>query len=118
MNPAIRRRVLAEWRGNFEPPPEKPALPAGNSVPEAMRALGLGDLLDEDRVKQAWREIAGDFIALHTTPARLKDGVLVIHLLNSSLRFELDRAGRLELLPRLQQRFGKRTVRKLEFKIG
>lgn len=118
MNPAVRRRVLAEWRGNYEPPAEKPALAAGDLMPEAMRALGLSDLVEESRVTAAWREIAGDFIATHAVPASLKKGVLVIQLLNTSLRFELERAGRHELLPRLQEKFGKRTIRKIEFRIG
>lgn len=118
MNPAVRRRVLAEWRGNFEPAAEKPPAPAADVVSEALRGLGLGDLLDEGRVVAAWREIAGDFLATHSAPARLKDGVLVIRVLQPALRFELERAGRSDLLPRLQERFGKRTVRKLEFRIG
>ncbi len=118
MNPAIRRKALSEWRGYREPAPAKTARPVGDSLQEAMRALGLRDLVDEAKVAAAWREIAGDFVALHSMPASLKAGTLVIRVTQPSLRFELERQFRAVLMAKLQAHFGARVVRKLEFRVG
>lgn len=118
MNPAVRRRVLAEWRGHYEPRPEVAAQSAGESLAAALKGLGLDDLLDEGRVAAAWAEVVGPFIAAHAKPGSLKKGVLTIRILNPSLRYELELAARSELLPRLQAKFGKKAVRKVEFRIG
>lgn len=118
MNPSARRRVLAEWRGHYEPLPEKPPVAAGDALPAALRDLGLSELMDEGRVVAVWEELVGPFIASHAKPHSLKRGVLTIRILNPSLRYELELAARSELLPRLQKKFDRKTVRKIEFRIG
>ncbi len=118
MTPAIRKQALAEFRGYREPRPIRAARPVSDLVGSAMRGLGLGDLVDEGQVAAAWREIVGDFIALHSAPARLTGGTLTIRVLQPSLRFELERQWRGVILEKLKARFGGRVVRKLEFRVG
>lgn len=83
-----------------------------------MKALGLGDRLREEAVKKAWREIAGEFIAAQSTPDALRAGVLIVRVAQSPMLYELDRVWKAELLAKLKQRFGARTVREIKFRIG
>ncbi|MGH8101010.1 MAG: DciA family protein, partial [Chthoniobacterales bacterium] len=77
MNPTLRAAVVAEWRGL----PEKRPLrnrwqSAGELVPKLMQRLGLRERLQETEVIEAWAKIVGDFIAAHSTPVALREGVL------------------------------------------
>jgi predicted nucleic acid-binding Zn ribbon protein len=83
-----------------------------------MSALGLKDRLKEDEVMKAWAEIAGDFIAKHSAPQRLKDGVLTVRVLQPTVHYELDRVWKRELLQKLKARFGSKLVREIRFRIG
>ena len=97
MNPSLRARVIAEWRGMRETPfTQDTSKPVAETVSKVMIQLGLGDRLKEDEVLRAWREIVGDFIATHSTPQRLKDGVLYVRVLQPSVHFELDRQRRFQ----------------------
>jgi predicted nucleic acid-binding Zn ribbon protein len=83
-----------------------------------MSALGLGDRLREDEVRRAWREIVGDFLATHSTPAALREGTLIVRVLQPTLLYELDRVWKPQLIQKLRQRFGARNVRDVKFRIG
>lgn len=115
----LRARALAEWRGL----PETPfvfhtAREVGDILQKVMYGFGLKDRLREEEVMKAWGEIAGEFIAKHSTPQRLKDGVLTVRVLQPTIHYELDRVWKRKLLEKLKQRFGPRTVRELKFRIG
>ena len=115
----LRARVLAEWRGL----PQVPILPdravtSGDVVRKVMQSLGLGDRLRSDEVLRAWHEVVGEFFAKHSSPQRLKDGVLYVHVLQPTLHFELDRVWKREILEKLKKRFGSRTVREIKFRVG
>ncbi len=71
MTPALRRKVLAEWRGYREPAAQKPAVPVSEAVGATLRSLGLKDLMNEADVISAWLEIVGPFhrLKFHPGPA-------------------------------------------------
>ena len=83
-----------------------------------MAQLGLKDRLQEEEVIRGWREIVGDFVATHSTPHRLKDGVLTVRVLQPTVHYELDRVWKREILDKLKRRFGARTIRDIKFRIG
>jgi predicted nucleic acid-binding Zn ribbon protein len=115
----LRARVIAEWRGLPSSPPERHnAQPIGDCITKLMTTLGLKDRLREDEVLKAWKEIVGEFIAGHSNPQRLKDGVLYVHVLQPTVHFELDRVWKPEILAKFKQRFGARTVREIKFRVG
>lgn len=115
----LRARVLSEWRGLPEIPfTRDTARPIGDPLTKVMAALGLKDRLKEDEVMKAWSEIAGDFIAKHSAPQRLKDGVLTVRVLQPTVHYELDRVWKRELLAKLKARFGSKLVREIRFRIG
>lgn len=114
----IRRQILNEWRGMDEP------LDLNGSVhlPEEftrriLKLAGLSDGVDEGAVKAAWSEVAGDFIARHAQPASIKNGHLVLHLAQPSMRFHLEQMKPM-LLKRLQERLGASRVKSVQFSIG
>jgi predicted nucleic acid-binding Zn ribbon protein len=115
----IRARVLSEWRGLPERV-ERPdrTVTAADGVRKLMKTLGLEDRLNSGEVLDAWKEIAGEFFALHSSPQRLKEGVLYVHVLQPTVHFELDRVWKREILDKLKKRFGSRVVREIKFRLG
>lgn len=119
MNASLRARVIAEWRG----------LPGGklrndrwqsaaDLVPNVMKQFGLADRLRESEVIEAWSQIVGDFIAAHSAPMLLRDGVLVVRVLQPALHYQFEQISKPEILRKLKQRFGAKTIRDIRFRVG
>lgn len=119
MSPSLRRRVLAEWRGlpSDLPRPDR-ALPVADLLPKVMQKLGLKERLQEHEVLGAWRALVGDFLAAHSQPVSLRDGILYVHVLQPALHYELDRIHKPQILRKLKQRFGARVIKDLRFRLG
>jgi len=119
MTPEIRARVLAEWRGAFEPKPKAERMRAASEVIEPfLRQLGLTERLNEEQVLAAWSELVGEFLAKHSQPSRLRDGVLYVQVLQPTVHYELDRVWKPQVLKKLKQRFGAKMIRDLRFSVG
>jgi predicted nucleic acid-binding Zn ribbon protein len=115
----LRARVLAEWRGLEQPLERKERCAAvGDILQKLMPKLGLAERLGEEQVKQAWSGIVGDFLASHAAPVGLSGGVLSIQVLQPSVRYELERNWKNEILAKLQARFGKKAIREIKFRIS
>lgn len=120
MKPAqLRARVLAEWRG-LPQTVERPdrAAAVADAVGKVMASLGLKERLKADQVLSAWHEVVGEFVAKHSTPQQLKDGILTVRVLQPTVHFELDRFWKPKILAKLKERFGNRVVREVKFRIG
>jgi hypothetical protein len=118
MNPRMRARVIAEWRGLPEEPfPKDTAQPVSGVVAQVIAGLGLSSRMKEEEILAAWKSVAGDFLAQHSTPQRLVEGILYVRVLQPSMHFELERTWRAEILKKLKQRFG-RQVRDVRFRVG
>jgi predicted nucleic acid-binding Zn ribbon protein len=118
VNPKLRARVIAEWRGLPERPfPADTARNVGQVLEKVLAELGLEKRLREEEVLSAWREVVGDFIAQHSSPQRLVEGVLHVRVLQASMHYELDRTLRQEIVAKLKGRFG-RVVRDVRFRVG
>ena len=115
----LRARVLGEWRGLSEKPLTRDtARHVAEPLAKLMASLGLGERLREEEVKSAWHGLVGEFIAGQSTPAALRAGVLIVRVLQPSMLYELDRVWKGQLLEKLKQRFGPRTIREIKFRIG
>jgi predicted nucleic acid-binding Zn ribbon protein len=114
----IRQQAIRELRGYSEPPAQDRCRPVSESVPEVLKRLGLGDRLEEAQVLSAWRELVGDFLATHSCPERLRDGVLYVRVLQPSIHYELDRSWKPRILENLRKRFGARRIREIRLRIG
>src|SRR5437870_5358959 len=119
MNPSLRAAVIAEWRGLPERKmrPDRWQSPA-EVVPKLMQRLGLRERLRETEVIDAWSRIVGDFIAAHSTPVALREGILYVRVLQPALHYELEQVSKSEILRKLKQRFGGKTIRNLRFRVG
>jgi len=93
------------------------AVPIGKVLETVIGNLGLANRVREEEILRAWREVAGEFIAQHSSPQRLVDGILHIRVLQPTMAYELDRTFRAEILAKLKKRFG-RLVRDIRFRIG
>ena len=115
---SLRARAIAEWRGYAEGRPVLDRMQSLSAlVGKTMQAFGLGELVRESEVLEAWKETVGDYLALHTSPSRLKDGVLYVRVLQPSIHFEIERMKGM-IVEKLKKRFGARVVRELRFRLG
>jgi predicted nucleic acid-binding Zn ribbon protein len=119
MSPSLRAAVIAEWRGL---PDRKAQVDRWQSpaamVPKLMQRLGLRERLHETEVIDAWSKIVGDFIAAHSAPVALREGVLYVRVLQPALHYELEQISKTEILRKLKQRFGAKTIRDVRFRVG
>jgi hypothetical protein len=119
MNPSLRATVIAEWRGL----PEKKMRPdrfhtTADLLPKIMQRLGLRERLHETEVIDAWSKIVGEFIAAHSAPVALREGVLYVRVLQPALHYELEQVSKIDILRKLKKRFGGKTVRDIRFRVG
>ena len=119
MNPALRAAVIAEWRG-LPAPKKRPDRwqAASDLLPKLMQRLGLSERLHESEVIEAWAQIVGEFIAGHSAPVSLREGVLYVRVLQPALHYELEQISKPAILRKLKQRFGGKTVRDVRFRVG
>ena len=119
MNSPLRDAVIAEWRGLPERKlrPDRWQAPA-EVVPKLMQRLGLRERLRETEVIDAWSKIVGNFIAAHSAPVALREGILYVRVLQPALHYELEQISKTEILRKLKQRFGGKTIRDLRFRVG
>ena len=119
MNPSLRAAVIAEWRGLSEKKlqPDRWQAPA-DVMPRLMQRLGLRERLRETEVIDAWSKIVGNFIAMHSAPVALREGILYVRVLQPALHYELEQISKPEILRKLKQRFGAKTIRDVRFRVG
>jgi predicted nucleic acid-binding Zn ribbon protein len=119
MNASLRSVVIAEWRGLHETKlrPDRWQV-AGDLLPKLMRRLGLSERLHENEVMETWAKIVGEFIAAHSRPISLREGVLYVRVLQPALHYELEQISKPAILRKLKQRFGGKTVRDVRFRVG
>jgi predicted nucleic acid-binding Zn ribbon protein len=119
MSPSLRAAVLREWRGLPEQIPSRDRYKTtAELLPALMQKLGLKERLRETEVIGAWHSIVGEFLAAHSAPASLRDGVLYVRVLQPALHYELERIAKPKILAKLKQRFGGKTIRDLKFRLG
>jgi len=119
MASSLRSAVIAEWRGL---PEKKTKADRWQSpaevVPKLMQRLGLRERLHETEVIDAWSKIVGEFIAAHSAPVALREGVLYVRVLQPALHYELEQISKSEILRKLKQHFGGKTIRDIRFRVG
>ena len=87
-------------------------------LPKVMQKLGLKERMQETEILGAWKTLVGEFIAAHSCPIALREGILYVHVLQPALHYELDRVNKPEILRKLKQRYGGRAIRDLRFRLG
>lgn len=115
---AMRRAVLRDWRGADDPshPDERLHLPK-EFLAGILRQAGATEGIDEERLREMWKDVAGDFVSRHATPVSLKGGCVTLHVLQPAMRFHLEQM-KGTLLKNLQQAAGPGVVKTLRFSVG
>ena len=114
----VRARVLREWRGVGEPLDlNQNVSKAADLLQSVLSQLNLNEGIEESRLRGAWKDVAGEFIAKQTEPVSLQDGILTLRVLQPSMRFHLEQS-RGELRARLQAKLGRSAVREVRLTIG
>ncbi len=67
-------------------------------VPKLVQRLEVCERLHETEVIDAWSKIVGDFIAAHSAPVALRDGILHVRVLQPALHYELEQISKSEIL--------------------
>ena len=113
-----RARILIEWLGGLNPPdPSRNIHRPGEYIDDLLKAVGVSDGVDEERLKEVWSNVAGQFVAQHTVPESINRGVLVLRVLQPAMKFHLQQMSA-KLLENLHRELGKDTISKVVFKIG
>ena len=63
-------------------------------------------------------EFAEAFIAVHSAPVALREGILSVRVLQPALHYEPEQIAKSEILRKLKQRFGGKTNRDIRFRVG
>jgi predicted nucleic acid-binding Zn ribbon protein len=115
----LRAAVIAEWRGLPERKmrPDRWQAPA-DLVPKLMQRIGLRERLHETEVIEAWSKIVGEFIATHSAPVALREGVLYVRVLQPALHYGLEQVSKIDILRKLKQRLGTKVIRDIRFRVG
>lgn len=119
MNASLRAAVIAEWRGlpANKTRPDRWQAPA-DLLPKLIQQLGLSERLRESEVIDAWKQIVGEFIAGHSAPVSLREGVLYVRVLQPALHYQFEQISKAEILRKLKQRFGAKIIREIRFRVG
>jgi predicted nucleic acid-binding Zn ribbon protein len=119
MNPRIRARVFEEWRGlPAQDFPRDTSKPVAEALKKVLSQLGIQHRVSHAEILALWKETVGDFLAQHSVPDRLMDGVLLVRVLQPTVHFELERTWKRPMLSKLQARFGRSVVREIRFRLG
>lgn len=109
------RRLLQEWRGFDDGVRPDRAAPLPDLLAKILPQLGLDTRIKEADITAAWKGIVGDFIAAHSQPERLVGGTLLIRVIQPSVRYELDRTWKPEIIRKLRSQFGEKIIRDIKF---
>ncbi|GAA5494153.1 Protein of unknown function [Rubritalea squalenifaciens DSM 18772] len=114
----LRALSLRQWR-HADPvlDPKRNIHTASEHIDKLLSQMGISGGLEEERLKQAWVKVAGDFVAKNTKPESLKNGVLVLSVLQPSMRFHLEQM-KGKLLKNLRSELGEGVVKQVRFKVG
>ena len=119
MRQSFRKRILEEWRG-FPEPDEKVdrTVSVREVLDQLAPKLGLESRLRQEEIVGAWVEIVGDFLARHSRPTKLHQGLLIVNVLQPTVLYELDRQCKALILARLKARFGGKLIKDIRFRLG
>lgn len=98
-------------------PTEKNCSKAGDWVDSILSSLKIADGIEEGRIREGWKAVAGEFVAGQTEVVSLKRGVLVLRVLQPTMRFHLEQS-RGSLLQNVRRELGPSAVREIRLITG
>lgn len=114
---AMRQQTIREWRGEKVHKPDRNIHSASEHLDKLLAKLGVKGGLDEQKLRHAWVVVAGEFVAKHAEPESLKNGILVLTVIQPSMRFHLEQM-KGQLLKNFRKELGEGVVKQVRFKVG
>jgi len=87
-------------------------------LPRALEGLGLEKRFKESRLINAWKDLVGEQIALHTQPMGIKKKKLYVKVDNSTWVYQLTLHHKAEILDKLRQQTEEPLIKDIFFKVG
>ena len=114
----MRELTLRQWRhGDPVLDPNRNVHQASEHLDKLLSKMGVSGGMDEQKLRNAWVKVAGDFVAKHAEPESLKKGILVLTVIQPSMRFHLEQM-KGQLLKNLRDELGEGMVKQVRFKVG
>ena len=95
-----------------------PAKSATDILPKLMADMNLEARRDDAEIIKVWNASIDPAITAHAQPANLHKGTLFVNVDSSVWLAEIVRYRRKEILERLQNSFGPKTIEKISYRIG
>ena len=113
----MRALTLKQWR-LAEPVknPQRNIHSASEFLDQLLAEVGAAGGLEEKQLDDAWLKVAGDFIAKNAKPESLKMGVLVLRVVQPTLRFQLEQM-KGKLLRNFAEELGKGVVKTIILRV-
>ena len=109
---------MRDWIGGHQPLDLNRNISQPEQYIEAiLERVGMKGGLDEDRVKEAWRELAGEVIASQTEPVSVRKRCLTLRVLQPAMRYHLEQL-KPQLLKKLQTELGQEHIQSLRLTVG
>jgi hypothetical protein len=80
--------------------------------------LGLRERLRETQLIDPCSKIVRDFIAARSATVALRERILNVRVLQPALHYEIESISKSEILPKLKQCFGCKTIHRVRFRVG
>ncbi len=112
-----RAMTLRQWRlADPVRDPVRNIHHAGDFIDRLLEEIGIRGEVEEKQLLETWARVAGDFIAKNSKPESLKDGVLVVRVVQPALRFQLEQM-KGKLLINLKRELDEGTVKSIVLKV-
>ena len=98
-----------------EPAPPEPDGSIRQTIMDVFSMMNAGNRCAWRQLAQEWEGLAGATIARHTQPVRMDRNTLLVAVDSAVWLNEMIRYERAPLLARLQERFGKDTIKAIQF---
>ena len=113
-----REQALRDLQESFSAPNlNRNISEAKDYLESIIKEIGAKDGVEHQVLIDSWTKIAGDFVANHAEPHSLQRGVLVLRVVQPSMRFHLEQL-KGKLLKNLQAELGKNVVKQVRFQLG
>ncbi|MEO1856602.1 MAG: DUF721 domain-containing protein [Rubritalea sp.] len=114
----MRELTLRQWRhGDPVTDLNRNIHQASEHLDKLLSKMGVSGGMDEQKLRSAWVKVAGDFVAKHAEPKSLNKGVLVLTVIQPSMRFHLEQM-KGKLLKNFSDELGEGIVRQVHFIVG
>ncbi|NLG34824.1 MAG: DUF721 domain-containing protein [Lentisphaerae bacterium] len=99
------------------PAPDPGAPPVAAFIDEVLKGMKLAAHAQAGKIAAVWPELVGPQLAANTRPGTIENKLLTVYVSHPAWLMELRGGPGAEILSRVQERFGKKTVQQIRWAI-